>query len=289
MNYSIHIKLLGIKIMTNKECFVMSCQVKIPWENKKLTGTVHYPEGENLNVNVYPLVIICHGFIGSRIGVDRLFVKTANELTKDPCIVLRFDYSGCGESEGIYGKTGLDELIDQTQSAIEFAAGLPQVDQSRIYLLGHSLGGATAVLTAAIDHRVHKLIIWSAVAKPFKDIANIVGIEKLPLIENSIPIDYLGYLFHKKYFDSLKKYNPIRELNSFSGDVLIIHGSGDEEIPVDYGEIYHDSFQRRKVGSSELKVIANANHTYSSSAHFDELISITRKWLSFQKTEQLVY
>ena len=56
-------------------------------------------------------IIICHGFIGSKVGVDRLFVKAAEEFTMDGAIVLRFDFAGCGESSGNYGETGLDAFI----------------------------------------------------------------------------------------------------------------------------------------------------------------------------------
>lgn len=267
----------------------MGTQLTIPWKNKELTGTLHYPNEQHSSLNEYPLIIICHGFVGSRIGVDRLFVKAAMELTKDPCIVLRFDYSGCGESEGIYGQTGLDDFIDQTRSVIDFGEKLAKVDKNQIYLLGHSLGGAAAVLTAVRDQRVRNLILWSAVAKPFKDIINIVGVHNIPLIKKSIPVDYLGYSFEKKYFESLTMYNPLTELHAFTGDVLILHGSGDDEIPVEYSELYHQAFLQRTVGSSVRKNIPNANHTFSSSAHFDELISSTRNWLSTHRKELAVY
>ncbi|WP_077213404.1 alpha/beta hydrolase family protein [Bacillus dakarensis] len=263
----------------------MATQVTIPWKNKELTGTIHYPNEQSSSLAEYPLIIICHGFVGSRIGVDRLFVKAAMELTKDPSIVLRFDYSGCGESEGVYGQTGLDDFIDQTRSVIDFGEKLSKVDKNQIYLLGHSLGGATAVLTAVRDQRVRNLVIWSAVAKPFRDIINIVGVHNIPSIKKSIPVDYLGYSFEKKYFESLSMFSPLTELHAFSGDVLILHGSGDDEIPVEYSELYYQAFLQRTAGSSERKIIANANHTFSSTAHFNELISATRNWLSSHRKE----
>ena len=57
-----------------------------------------------------PVVIICHGFIGSKVGQHRIFVKTARELCRAGFAVLRFDYSGCGESTGEYRDTRLSSL-----------------------------------------------------------------------------------------------------------------------------------------------------------------------------------
>lgn len=250
----------------------------IDWNKEKIAVTIDYPE--NIQVNKkYPVVIICHGFIGSKVGVDRLFVKTAQGLTEDNNIVVRFDYVGCGESSGDYGKTGLHDLIAQTKKMIDFTYQLKQVEQDDITLLGHSLGGATAVLTASKDHRIKNMIIWSAVANPYKDIKQIVGREKVRTLKKNDTIQYLGYQFSKRFFDSLSDYEPLQSASQFPGDVLIIHGTGDNEIPVNYATEYERAFRNRHEGKNMKFEIIEANHTYSDVDHFSELISISRQWL----------
>lgn len=263
----------------------MNFPISIPWKEQYLTGTVQYPAAFNRD-NKYPLIIICHGFVGNRVGVDRLFVKSANQLVFEQCVVLRFDYSGCGESSGEYGKSGLSDFIDQTISVIDFGLELDQINKDEVILLGHSLGGATAVLTSTRDDRVKKLILWSAVGQPLNDISTIIGHEELSRLTSGNSIDYLGYLFYQEFFDSLGNYNPLKESESFSGDVLLIHGSSDPEIPVEYCHQYEEGFQKRKVGSCHKTIIDHANHTFSNAQHFDELIHATRYWLSSQFSKQ---
>lgn len=257
-------------------------QILISWKEHQLAAVIDYPKNMQLGKK-YPLLIICHGFIGSKVGVDRLFVKTANALTKEELIVLRFDYSGCGESSGDYGITGLHNLIDQTRTVIEFGFNLKQVDQKDITLLGHSLGGATAALTAAIEQRINRLILWSAVAHPYEDIRRIVGIEKVRSLKKVPSIDYLGYDLTRTFFDALSKYEPLQSAAQFSGDVLLIHGSGDEEIPVSYLKDYEKVFTERVSGECEIHEIHDANHTFSNSIHFNEVIAHTVNWLRKQK------
>ncbi|MCQ6276201.1 alpha/beta fold hydrolase [Bacillus sp. V3B] len=250
----------------------------ITWKKEKLAAVIDYPENIQLG-RKYSLFIICHGFIGSKMGVDRLFVKTAQQLNQDQYIVLRFDYSGCGESSGDYGNTGLHDLIDQTRTVIDFAHQLQQVDQSQITLLGHSLGGATAALTAAQDHRIKRLILWSSVAYPYEDIKRIVGREKVQALQKDMTIDYLGYPLTKSFFDSLTGYQPMQAVVEFSGDVLIVHGTGDEDIPTSYAKEYEKVLAKRFSGTVLRYEVDGANHTFSRFDHFSELIGVTRSWI----------
>ncbi|EIJ78210.1 PGAP1 family protein [Bacillus methanolicus PB1] len=260
----------------------MGTYVKIPWKQHYLAATIDFPskyERSNEEV-VYPLVIICHGFTSSRIGVDRLFVKTAQELTLDGFVVVRFDYEGCGESSGVYGNSGLDELIEQTKAVIDFGIKLKNIDRKQIVLLGHSLGGATALLTAVEDSRVNKLILWSAVAHPYEDIRKIVGREKVANLKKVSAIDHLGYSLTSKFFHSLEKYHPLIAARNFSKDVLLIHGTNDKEIPAKYSADYEQVFLRRETGTCTRKEVIGANHTFSSGEYFQDLISKTREWIT---------
>ena len=252
-------------------------QLNIRWKNERLAATIDFPE--NLQTcKKYPLFIICHGFIGSKVGVDRLFVKAAEELNKDQSIVLRFDYSGCGESTGNYGKMGLHDFIDQTRTVIDYAYRLKQVDRNQITLLGHSLGGATAVLTASRDNRIKRLILWSSVAHPYEDIKQIVGRDKVKSLKYVTDIDYMGYALTRPFFDSLLSYQPLLETIEFTGNVLILHGTSDEDIPVQYAQEFENAFAKRRSGTCTRHEIEGANHTISNSKHFMELIQFTRNW-----------
>ena len=263
----------------------MEHHIKIRSGELELAGTLHYPEHGNEDSvqpkgnERYPMIIIAHGFVGSRIGVDRLFVLAAREFARHGYMVLRFDYGGCGESTGDYGSGGLDAMIDQTRSVLDYALDIDCVDPQRVILLGHSLGGAVAILTAARDKRVKSLVLWAAVGYPFNDIVGITGKKSYEEAVQYGSSDYHGYALQPVFFESLAKHQPFEQLRKFGGDVFLVHGTADEVIPVDYCFLYQKLFWLRSQGQCDKEVIFQADHTFSGGQAKKEVIDKTRDWL----------
>ena len=66
---------------------------------------------------------------------------------------LRFDFRGCGESEGTRGRVICLEQVDDARSALEFLMDRPEIDPKRIGVYGHSFGAAVAVYAAGVEAR----------------------------------------------------------------------------------------------------------------------------------------
>lgn len=261
----------------------MERAISIPYGSAELMATLHYPSAagkdERNEGGHCPLVVICHGFIGNRIGVDRLFVNAARRFAAEGFMTLRFDYAGCGESTGDYGEGGLESMIEQTRTVLDYALDIDYVDLNRVSLLGHSLGGAVALLTAAQDRRVKTLLLWSAVAHPFNDIVRIVGQNVYDDAVRYGSADYMGYTLSAKFFESLSAHQPFAQLRKFSGDVFLAHGTSDRVIPPDYCSLYRKLFWMRSFGQCDMELIFQADHTYSSGESKRDLYDKTVQWL----------
>ncbi|SDK19799.1 hypothetical protein SAMN04487909_1438 [Aneurinibacillus migulanus] len=259
----------------------MERPVTIRYQQLNLAATVHYPcaSARKQEDKRWPAVIMCHGFIGNRIGVNRLFVKAARRLAEEGYFVLRFDYAGCGESEGEYGAYGMDSFIEQTRRALDYTLSIDCIDNSRVFLLGHSLGGAVARLTAEKDSRVSSLILWAPVAHPLTDITRIVSRPAYEQAMREGRTEYSGYHLSDAFFSSLAETQPLAPGSSLLSDVLILHGTRDEDIPVDACYLYEGMLRQRTTGQCEAFALEGADHTFSSVPASEELFDYTSNWL----------
>jgi pimeloyl-ACP methyl ester carboxylesterase len=265
----------------------MERTITIRHEELSLTASIHYPvhNGECTEKKM-PIVVICHGFVGSRLGVDRLFVLAARELAHRGNLVIRFDYAGCGESDGVYGEHGLESMIAQTRSVLDYGLSLDCVDPLRVSLIGHSLGGAVALLTGTRDKRVKSLALWSPALHPFTDILHIVGRDIYDEAIKKGQADYQGYRLKPEFFEALQQHQPFQEAVKFQGDVFIAHGTSDDTIPADYSFLLEKTFWMRGEGRCDKNIIFQADHTYSQGVHKAELYQSTLEWLNSHEKRQ---
>jgi len=132
-----------------------------------LSGILHVPDA--MTDAPRAAFLVMHGFGSNKNGG---FAKIAAGLLADlGYVVLRFDFRGCGESEGPRGRVLCLEQVDDARAAFDFIATQPGVDPTRIGLMGHSFGAAVAVYAAATDPRIAACISsggWGDGEKKFR-------------------------------------------------------------------------------------------------------------------------
>ena len=105
----------------------------------KLQGKIMLPVHASASSPV-PGAVLCHGF-----GADRKVMESsALLLVKKGIAAMVFDLRGHGLSEGCLDGNSYEDIID----AWQLLTDLPEVDSSRIGLIGHSLGAFSSILAA---------------------------------------------------------------------------------------------------------------------------------------------
>lgn len=243
-----------------------------------LSGVLHLPE--NTKHGKVPLIVLLHGFVGSKVGEHRLFIKAARHFTERGYGVFRFDFSGCGESDGDYGDVTVTKQLSEVQAVLNYVTTLKEVDADNIILIGHSLGGAVASMTAAQDRRIRKLVLWSPVGRPYEDISRILGERAVEIAEMNGAVDYHGFYVSQAFLNDLKNHHPLEAIRSYGGAALIIHAKEDEDIPKAHTARYSASLQQR-LGNEVVNTyyIEGADHTFSSYAYENELFMKSVEWL----------
>jgi uncharacterized protein len=134
--------------------------ITFPSDGLKLSGAVHVPAdlrpGERRAA-----IIMMHGFGANKNGGPEWICR---QFAEWGYVALRFDFRGCGDSEGTRGRVIAGEEVADARSAVSYMAARAGVDPAAIALCGSSLGGGVAVQAAAIDDRVGAVIVENGVA-----------------------------------------------------------------------------------------------------------------------------
>ena len=121
----------------------------------KLSGVVHVPDGHKAGER-RPAIVMMHGFGANKSGGPEW---VCGQFESWGYVALRFDYRGCGDSEGERGRVIAMEEVADARNAVTYLAARPEVDPQRIALAGSSLGAGVAVHAAGIDPRVAAVIL----------------------------------------------------------------------------------------------------------------------------------
>jgi pimeloyl-ACP methyl ester carboxylesterase len=125
-----------------------------------LSGVVHVPDdcrpGERR-----PAIVMMHGFGANKNGGPEWICR---QFAAWGYVALRFDYRGCGDSEGERGRVIAAEEVADARNAVTYMAARADVDPAAIALCGSSLGGGVAVQAAGLDPRVAAVIVENGVA-----------------------------------------------------------------------------------------------------------------------------
>ncbi|MGO4886922.1 alpha/beta hydrolase family protein [Anaerobacillus sp. MEB173] len=246
---------------------------------KNLSGAIHIPG--NSGLHSHPAIILVHGFVGSKVGEHRLFVKAARYFSQLGYVVFRFDFSGCGESDGDYGDVTVSNQIEELKGAIDFVLSQKEVNKNNLTVIGHSLGGAVSALTAGLDDRISQLLLWSPVARPYEDIVRITGDFAVKHAKETGLYDYNGFNLSHTFFSDLQNHKPLEDIKNFNGLAFIIHASHDEDVPninaADYTKAINQSMPTHLSTSTLLE---HADHTFSSYSFENELFELSSNWLS---------
>jgi fermentation-respiration switch protein FrsA (DUF1100 family) len=250
-------------------------------EGMKLFGMLHIPDGKKPR----PCVVFLHGYTGDRIGEHFLFVKAARELARNGTASFRFDFRGSGESQGGFEDVTVESEISDALKAMELVRAMPEIDESKVALLGHSLGGCVAACVAAESEAV-SLALWAPTAfvdylvekdgETVKDPYIWLPPDFREAVEKSGYVDMGGFKRGKAFFESIRYYDPLSAIAEYSGPVLILHGSEDQTVSPVNSRLLHESAGGQKL----LVVVDGADHTFASGHWEDQVIGATVRWFA---------
>ncbi|MGD9690874.1 MAG: alpha/beta hydrolase family protein [Phycisphaerales bacterium] len=121
-----------------------------------LAGTLTIPERGRFGPGPHPAVILISGSgpqdRDATLAGHKLFAVLADALTRAGVAVLRVDDRGIGGSTAPkHGQETSDDFVTDVRAGLAFLRAQPEIDASRLGLIGHSEGGIIAPMVAVAE------------------------------------------------------------------------------------------------------------------------------------------
>ena len=209
-------------------------------DGQRIVGVLHLPSDEGK----FPCIITCHGYNSTKDSGK--YITIANRLCKEGFSVFRFDFRGCGESEGNIEETTLSGRVKDLEAALQFLKNHVHISD-RMGLLGSSFGGYIAILRAVKGGDIRAVVAWSTPSS-------------------------LSVLSNK---GKLHEENDLLEVvKKVTTPILIIHGEKDELIPLYLAKCLFESANEPKL----IKIIKGGDHKLTDPSNRDQAIEQSLKW-----------
>ena len=250
----------------------MEQQIQFPnHRGENLSATIHLPDGPPRRG-----VILGHCFTCSR--HTTILRSICHALADQGFAVLRFDFSGNGQSEGEFADSTYSKQIAEMKTAAAFITGR---GVSWLGLAGHSMGAMVALLAAAEIASVRALCALAARSRVMgadeilspPQLQELQGTGRVPFLSRGRALELT-----QEMFSDSARYDIGRVVSSLSQPLLLVHGDRDEITPV--GEAYR--VQRYRPEGTRLAVIPGGDHMFSRDEHRRLVTEVVVSWFREQ-------
>ena len=204
-------------------------------------------------------------------------------LTQHGIAVLRFDFTGLGDSEGEFANTNFSSNVEDLVSAATF---LEENFAAPELLIGHSLGGAAVLLASLQIDSVKALATIAAPARP--DHLRRLFSQDLDTIRQEgkakITLDGRTFTITQQLIDDLENAHRKHDFERIHHPLLILHSPADQVVSIDNAsEIYRQAHHPKSFISLD-----EADHLLSREADSEYVGNMIGHWVQrYLPTPQL--
>ncbi len=242
----------------------------------QLTGRIEFPSGVPR-----AFAIFAHCFTCSKNA--KAATQVSRRLAERGIAVLRFDFTGLGNSDGDFANSDFSSNVNDL---IDAAAALADQYSAPALLIGHSLGGAAALIASAELESVQAVATIGAPSEPAHVERLIEKTSTATHTDGSVTIQLGGreLAIGSQFFSDLKRNRVADVLPTLDKPVMIFHSPIDSIVSVDNARRIYETAKHPKSFIS----IDGADHMLSNpdDANFvaDTLAAWAARYLQTDET-----
>ncbi|PHR12796.1 MAG: osmotically inducible protein C [Aequorivita sp.] len=205
---------------------------KVSFTNKdeeQLAGRLELP----LDQKPHNFVIFAHCFTCTK---NLSAVKNIGRaLTDSGFGVLRFDFTGLGESEGDFENTNFSGNVEDLVEAANF---LKKNYEAPTLIIGHSLGGAAAIFAANKIDSIKTVAVINSPSHP-SHVMHLLRESKHEITKNGkakVNLGGLDFTIKKQFLDDLEDKSLLKIVSNFKKALLILHSPQDTIVGINNAE-----------------------------------------------------
>ena len=248
-------------------------RIKLEFENADgeiLAGLLETP-AENIPIERYALFAHCFTCGKDNAAASRI----SRALATRGIAVLRFDFTGLGNSDGDFSNSNFSSNVSDLVAAAEKLGSEYQAPQ---LLIGHSLGGAAVLAAAHLLDSVKAIVTIGAPAtahhvehlfRQESDVIRQAG-------EAVVGIGGRDFCIKQQLLDDIGQYNTTEQIGKLNRALLVFHSPIDNIVSIDQAaEIYQAARHPKSFISLD-----QADHLLSQSADAEYVATTMAAWAS---------
>lgn len=203
-----------------------------------LAARLEVPEGAPLAYAVF-----AHCFTCSK--DSRAASRIARALTASGIAVLRFDFTGLGDSDGDFSNTDFSSNVDDLLAA---AAYLEAEHRAPALLIGHSLGGAAVIAAAERLPSVRAVVTIGAPSDPSHVTALFASSLDTITRDGEAEVELAGRRFHirRSLIDDLAEQPQLERIRGLNRALLVLHSPIDDTVGIDNARQIYEAARHPK-------------------------------------------
>jgi len=234
----------------------------------QLAARLETPEGDPRAYAVF-----AHCFTCSK--DSRAASRIARALTASGIAVLRFDFTGLGESDGDFSNTNFSSNVEDLVAAAEFLA---RDYRAPSLLIGHSLGGAAVIAAAEHLPSVRAVATIGAPSDPGHVTALFSSALDSIVDAGEADVTLAGRRFRirRSLLDDLAEQPQLERIARLDRALLVMHSPVDDTVGIDNARQIYEAARHPK----SFVALDGADHLLTSGPDATFAASIIAAWAS---------